>query len=61
MLAAPVNGMMVPNSDKKLYYGQVKNFSCSEGHALRDSSSKSRSCLRNGTWSGVDAVCDRKL
>ena len=52
VLASPMNGSSVGS---KTTYPNKITFSCDEGFALEGSIS--RTCLSNGSWSGVQTVC----
>lgn len=52
VLASPMNGSSVGS---KTTYPNKITFSCDEGFTLKGSIS--RTCLSNGSWSGVQTVC----
>ncbi|XP_019850127.1 PREDICTED: CUB and sushi domain-containing protein 3-like [Amphimedon queenslandica] len=53
-LSAPANG----NVDiSRRTPGGVATYSCNEGFTLQPSASRTRTCQRNGRWSGVGPIC----
>ena len=61
-LSDPDNGAMMqePSENGDFRYQVVKKFSCNDGYYLQDSSSQSRQCQADRTWSGSTAKCLRK-
>ena len=55
-LATPMNGSLV--GSETTYPNKIL-FSCDEGFTLKGSNT--RTCLSNGSWSGVNTVCEGTL
>ena len=52
-LPVPANGFMTPQDE--MYEGQMVTVSCSKGHIL--TGSVSRTCGSNGQWNGTNPEC----